>query len=349
MQISQKQLLGLVRHWCAKLSSPHLFNLVSLALGVVVLGSVTYSYAASHHKAKVVHHPVVIKKVTRTVKAPAPAPTPKPAPAPASTAPAATPKPASAPVSIAPKPKPAAVVPSPSSSVSGLTPNSSPPSSGSQANNSSPSVTSYSSTNWSGYMSTSGSFTAVSASWIATSPTGNGSTTTADATWIGIGGVTSGDLIQVGTQNIVTSSGQVEPGAFYEMLPAVSQTIPNFVVHPGDSITASVTETSTNQWSISITDNTDSQSFSTSVSYSSSLSSAEWIEEDPSYGNGSQIPFDNFGSTSFSGGLTKVNGLSSTIGASGPASITMVNGSGQPIAVPSGLSGDGAGFSVSFR
>lgn len=176
--------------------------------------------------------------------------------------------------------------------------------------------------------------------------TGNGSSISADSTWIGIGGVTSNDLIQVGTQNIISATGQVLTSAFYEMLPAPSQTVPAVTVNEGDSMTASVREIAASQWTISITDNTDGQSWTSTVSYASSLSSAEWIEEDPSYASGRLIPFDNFGGAAFAAGLTTMNGGSVTIAGSTGQPVTMVNDSGQPIAVPSAISG-GSAFSVS--
>jgi hypothetical protein len=240
------------------------------------------------------------------------------------------------------------VTPSPSSSVNSLTPVTPSSSSGSSSSSPTPPKTSsYTSTNWSGYLAATSSYTSVSGTWNATSVSGNGSSTSADATWIGIGGVTSGDLIQVGTQNIVSASGQVSSGAFYEMLPASSRTVPGMTVNGGDSISASVTEISSGQWTITIRDNTNSESFSINVSYSSSLSSAEWIEEDPSYVNGRLIPFDNFNSASFNGSSTTSSGNVLNLSGSDAQPITMVNSVGQPIAVPSAIAGDGASFSIS--
>jgi hypothetical protein len=236
------------------------------------------------------------------------------------------------------KPQPV-VTPAPTSNVSGLAPTT--PSSPSN-----PQTTGYTSTNWSGYLATNGSFTGISASWDATLATGDGVSTSADGTWVGIGGVSSGDLIQVGTQNTIFANGHQSTSAFYELLPAFSQPVLGMTVSEGDSISASIVEISAGSWTIHITDNTDAQSYSTTVSYSSSLSSAEWIEEDPSFGNGSQIPFDNFNNATFTLGTTILNGSSVNIQNSNALPVTMVNNSDQPIAVPSALSG-GASFSIS--
>src|SRR5207244_9005358 len=54
------------------------------------------------------------------------------------------------------------------------------------------------SSNWSGYVANGGSFTAVTATWVV--PQVSATSTGADATWVGIGGLNSRDLIQAGTQ-----------------------------------------------------------------------------------------------------------------------------------------------------
>ena len=198
--------------------------------------------------------------------------------------------------------------------------------------------------NWAGYAAESGTFTSVTGSWIV--PTVNESgDTSADAAWIGIGGISSDDLIQVGTQNIVTPDGQVQSSAFYELLPDTSQPLNEININPGDSISASINEVSSGQWTISLVDNTNGQSFNQNVEYNSSLSSAEWIEEDPSDGT-SEIPFDNFGSINFSGALTTMNGKTENLNGSNAKAITMVNSDNQPLAESSGISNDGVSFSV---
>jgi hypothetical protein len=63
------------------------------------------------------------------------------------------------------------------------------------------------SNNWAGYVATGGTFTSVSGSWIV--PQVNATGTSSDATWVGIGGTTSRDLIQTGTRAVVNSNGQV--------------------------------------------------------------------------------------------------------------------------------------------
>src|SRR5436309_15315674 len=54
--------------------------------------------------------------------------------------------------------------------------------------------------NWSGYVATNKTFTSVTGTWIVPQVT-PGSSSAADATWVGIGGLNRSDLIQSGTQN----------------------------------------------------------------------------------------------------------------------------------------------------
>ncbi|HEY5152660.1 MAG TPA: G1 family glutamic endopeptidase, partial [Candidatus Saccharimonadales bacterium] len=114
----------------------------------------------------------------------------------------------------------------------------------------------------------------------------------------------------------------------------------------GDSMTASIVEVSSGQWTISITDKTNGQSDTINIAYASSLSSAEWIEEDPSFSFRRQIPFDNFQLASFTGSSTVANGVTISIAASTAQPVIMVNITGQAVAVPSVIGSDGAAFTV---
>jgi peptidase A4-like protein len=198
--------------------------------------------------------------------------------------------------------------------------------------------------NWSGYVADNGTYTSVTGTWTVPQATSSGHTST-DATWVGIGGVSSSDLIQTGTQNIVDPSGQVTTTAFYELLPDSSVSITSLTVKPGDSITATITEQSTGQWLINVNDNTTNQNYQTTVAYNSSTSSAEWIEEAPSNGV-SVLPLDNFGTIQFSNGSTTQNSTQASISASSAHAVTMVNSAGQALSTPSALGSDGASFSV---
>lgn len=197
--------------------------------------------------------------------------------------------------------------------------------------------------NWAGYEATGGTFTSVSGTWTVPSVP-IASSTEADATWVGIGGVNSQDLIQAGTQAVINGSGAPAYQAWYEMLPNATQQIP-LTVSPGDSISTSLTETSQGEWSLSLRDNTTAQSYQTSLAYNSSLSSAEWIEEMPSDGS-SFVPVDDFGSVSFTDGAATENGNMVSISGAEAQGLTMVNRAGQTLASPSALGADGESFTV---
>lgn len=76
--------------------------------------------------------------------------------------------------------------------------------------------------NWSGYQATGGTFTAVNGTWTVPQPSTN--SIGADAAWVGIGGITSHDLIQAGTEETV-SGGQVSYNAWIETLPQASRDV----------------------------------------------------------------------------------------------------------------------------
>ena len=205
----------------------------------------------------------------------------------------------------------------------------------------------HASTNWAGYTAQGGTYGGVGASWNVPSVAAQSAIAT-DATWVGIGGITSGDLIQAGTQALV-QDGQVTYSAWYETLPSYQQKIP-LTIHAGDSITASLTETTPGVWQLSFTDLTTGKNCSQSIPYNSSKSSAEWIEERPiaDIGRGfSLIPLDQFGSVSFTGAYAIVNGARVTPAAAGATALSMVNGgANQTLATASSLNSSGA-FSVS--
>jgi len=197
------------------------------------------------------------------------------------------------------------------------------------------------SSNWSGYVASGGTFTSVTGTWIV--PQVGATTTGADATWVGIGGVSGTDLIQGGTQATV-SGGSVSYEAWIEMLPDSSRTV-SLDVAPGDSVTVSITEQAGGEWLINIANNTTKASYQRTVRYTSSRSSAEWIQEAPSAGRGI-IPLDDFGSVRFTDGSAVRDGKTQSLSALGATAVAMINRAGQAIAQPSTLGADGSSFAV---
>lgn len=200
--------------------------------------------------------------------------------------------------------------------------------------------------NWSGYVATGGTYTGVNGTWTVPSVSATESMS-ADASWVGIGGVSSKDLIQAGTQT-VSQNGQISYSAWIETLPQESFNIP-LKVDPGDSISVWIDQESgtANTWMITFRNNTTGVTYATSVQYNSSLSSAEWIEEMPILsGTNSFIPIDNFSAIDFRSASTIKNGTAITMAGAGATPITMVTGSNNALVTASGIGSDGMSFSA---
>jgi len=199
-----------------------------------------------------------------------------------------------------------------------------------------------SSSNWSGYAASGGSFTSVTATW--TVPTVAATSTGADATWVGIGGLTSRDLLQAGTQAFVDGSGTVAYSSWIEMLPQSSREVP-LTVSAGDSVTVTIAQQAGTDWLISMKNNTTGGTYNVTVQYTSSSSSAEWVQEAPSIGRG-LVSLDQFGAVKFTGASAVRDGKAMSLSALGAKAITMINGQGQALAQPSTIGTDGSSFTV---
>lgn len=304
--------------------------------------AVAQSKATSHH----------VKNLKRTGSTTTPKPattTPTPTPTVAQPVTTPTPKPAADVTQ-----SPAAVASSsatPGNGVSGLSSSAGSPTPAAPAptTTTDPSTTStqtpcsntpgqYASSNWAGYFRTGCTFTAVSGKWtVPTATTTSTTDTTVDATWIGIGGVSTNDLIQVGTEETVDTEGTINAAVFYELLPDAPHYPVTITVSPGDQMSASLAETTQNNWLISISDLTTGKSYTKTVTYTSSYSSVEWIEEDPSFTDGTLVPFDNFGTVTFTGAGNTGNGTTGNL--SDASRITLVDDQGHALAIPSAVTG----------
>jgi hypothetical protein len=153
------------------------------------------------------------------------------------------------------------------------------------------------STNWFGYDQGSlelggKQFNAITGDWTvpaATQHTKGQAESSSD--WIGIGGgcvdagctVTDNTLIQTGTEQDVDASGAASYGAWWEVIPGPSLVITNMTVRAGDHMHAAISELAagSNVWKITLQNVTRNQTYTTTVPYSSTHLTAEWIEETP--------------------------------------------------------------------
>ena len=201
--------------------------------------------------------------------------------------------------------------------------------------------------NWSGYVASGGTFTAVSGTWTipTVSASTSGTSARADATWVGIGGATTTDLVQAGTQATVVN-GVVQYSAWVETLPQASRDV-SLAVTAGDTVTVSLTQPTAGTWNITIQNTTSGGVYNGTVTYASSVSSAEWIEEAPTAGKGGVVVLDRFGTVQFTNGSMVKDGQTVTPAAAGATAVTMVNNkTGVTLATPSALGPDGASFTV---
>ncbi len=199
--------------------------------------------------------------------------------------------------------------------------------------------------NWGGYVADRGGYTGVSGTWLVPTSRFSGiEEMAAEATWIGVGGSRSLDLIQAGTQTII-QKGQVSYHMWYETLPGPAYNIP-LEVRAGDLVTISMKEISTNKWEISFTNETSGRTYLQDINYVSSHSSVEWMEERPSsYSNQNLIQLANFGSALFFNGAATMNGAQVNIAEAGGEPVTMATQGGVLLASPSSLV-NGHAFSI---
>jgi hypothetical protein len=113
----------------------------------------------------------------------------------------------------------------------------------------------------------------------------------ASSTWIGIGGgcvdancnVGDPTLIQTGTEQDVSKSGKASYSAWWEVIPGPALTVSKLRIRPGDHMHANISETVKNSeiWRITLRNVTRSRTFTSTVPYTSTHATAEWIQETP--------------------------------------------------------------------
>lgn len=204
--------------------------------------------------------------------------------------------------------------------------------------------------NWSGYAVTpsTDNITAVSSSF--TVPSAGLVPPGFAATWTGIGGYSSSDLIQAGTAEQSLPSNPLvgdQYYAWYELLPASETQLTgctgdaNCTVTPGDDVTVNISQVSGDTWSIAMTD-AGHWTWSKDVTYTSSESSGEWILEAPTLV--AQTTLANVGTVHFGPTSTyTAGGVTHTIAEGNPTQIDLSPGEVNE-ATPSALASDGQSF-----
>jgi Peptidase A4 family len=145
----------------------------------------------------------------------------------------------------------------------------------------------WTSKNWSGYATTGAGFTSVSGTWHvpqvqAPTKKRHYRRNTFSSSWVGIDGFNNNSLIQAGTEEDWLNGSAIYQ-AWWEILPAAETPIPSMTIHPGDAMTVQINR-GFPDWTISVSDQTTGQSFTTKQVYSGPLTSAEWIHEAPTVG-----------------------------------------------------------------
>jgi hypothetical protein len=196
------------------------------------------------------------------------------------------------------------------------------------------------STNWSGYAVTgaNGAFKSVSASWTQPTATCSGRTDKYAAFWVGLDGYSSDSVEQTGTDSDCDGSSPDYYG-WYEMYPADPVYYTN-TVKPGDALSASVTFSGTDTYTLVLKDSTRGWTETKSINESGfDRSSAEVITEAPCCtGSGGILPLADFGTIKYT--AASANGTS--MGTQSPTSIVMINNSGEDKDSTSSISSSGA-------
>jgi hypothetical protein len=214
------------------------------------------------------------------------------------------------------------------------------------------------SSNWGGYnqgileAGKSGGFHQVSAQWVVPTATQRqAGRAEYSSTWVGIGGgcmetsclVTDSTLIQAGSEQDVAANGAASYSVWYELIPGPGLTITNLSVHAGDTVSVDIRElvANSNVWTITVKVN--GTPFTTTLPYTSTHGTVEWIVETPIVigGDGTGLAaMPNLAKTTFA----NVKANNAGPGLTEPEKINLEDLDGKRIATPSAAST--TGFSV---
>jgi hypothetical protein len=195
------------------------------------------------------------------------------------------------------------------------------------------------SSNWSGYAATgsNGAFSSVSASWTEPAATcsssGRRSSDQYAAFWVGLDGYSSDSVEQTGTDSDCDGRTPDYYG-WYEMYPADPVYYSN-PVSPGDQLSASVTFSGSDTYTLVLTDSTQGWTETHTQSESGlDRSSAEVITEAPSSDTG-VLPLADFGTVNYASAEANGDSLASL----SPTEIIMVDSEGRQEDSTSAISG----------
>jgi Peptidase A4 family len=178
------------------------------------------------------------------------------------------------------------------------------------------------SSNWAGAVLIGSGYKSVTGTIVVPTPKipsgGSSSTEYAASAWVGIDGDTCGSaILQTGVDFYVQGS-QISFDAWYEWYPDYAYDFSGINIKAGDTITMTVTASSTSAGKATITNKSTGQTVSHSFSGESAKlceTNAEWIVEDFSSGS-SLVPFADFQTVTFTGAsVTTGSGTSGVSGA----------------------------------
>lgn len=215
---------------------------------------------------------------------------------------------------------------------------------------------------WAGYAVTGTDFTYVQGSWRVSAVDCTQTPNSFSSEWVGIDGWSSDTVEQTGTDADCIGKNPFYY-VWYEFYPVDTIVISDVSITPGDRFSAWVSYDGDKLYTVSITNETTGQSFSTQVAFAGAggpvpeRNSAEWIEEM----DGPQLAdfgTDRFGEfyTHAAGGSNSatdsgVSGIISDFGDGVQLAISTKDGAngGPNTAVPSPLDADGASFKVTWK
>lgn len=207
------------------------------------------------------------------------------------------------------------------------------------------------SSNWSGYAATGSTFTDVKGSWVEPSVTCSSRRSQYASFWVGLDGYSSSTVEQIGSDSDCNGRNQPSYYAWYEMYPSNSVEIP-LSVAAGDTLSAEVSFTGTNTYTLTINDSRTGGTYTTTQTLSGAArSSAEWIAESPEICSVacSLASLPDFGTVGFGGASATGIGLTGSISAFTNDSIVMETSNSVVRAEPSALRAGGSAFTDTWE